>query len=196
MSDRITRRQVLAAGTAATIAAVAADAPAAAASAPSDGELLRRTLRVEQLVVWVYERVLAQGTMGPQARSVAATLLAQERAHVVALERELAGRGGSLEARWTLASARQELARHHIAASLTALGTQHDCLRLLVDTESVAEGAWFAAIGALRDPRLATLGAQIMACEAQHWTVISGISHHQNVKLTVPYPFVRGSSGY
>lgn len=68
--------------------------------------------------------------------------------------------------------------------------------RELIDVESMLEGAWFSAIAKLRDPRLAGLAARIMACEAQHWTVLSSVSHHGDPKLTVPYPFVRGSSGY
>ena len=74
------------------------------------------------------------------------------------------------------------------------LHTQNECLKLLVDVETVAEDAYFVAIGKLRDPGLMRLSAQIMGCEAQHWTLLSAARHHGDVMMTVPYPFVGGTS--
>jgi hypothetical protein len=93
-----------------------------------------------------------------------------------------------------VASAQRALARRHVSASLTKLDTQRKCLRLLIDVESLAEGAYFAAITNLRDPVLVRTSAEIMGCEAQHWTLLSALQHHGDVDRAVPYPFVQGSS--
>jgi hypothetical protein len=168
-----------------------APATAAAASVPSDHEILIHTLSLERLVVWCYERVLGYGTLGPAARAAVTEIHEQERQHVAAL---LAALGGGVGARpLSLADATTELGRRNVAASPSNLGNQHDCLRLLVDVESVAEGTWFRAISKLGDPAVATTAARIMACEAQHWTALTSISHHGDVKITVPYAFVRGT---
>lgn|GEM_PF-2580918 len=191
-----TRRELPAAAIASALGAAAgAPVAVAAGSASGDHQILAGTLRVERVVVWVYERVLARGRLGPGARATVRLILGHEREHVAALELALGGaRTG--EAPITLGAAERELRRHHVGASLLELGTQRDSLRLLVDVESMAEGAWFAAIARLRAPGLAALAAAIMASEAQHWTALSAISHHGDPKISVPYPFVRGSGGY
>ena len=195
MNVRHTRRELIAAGAAAAAgSAVWAGAAGAAAAAGGDRALLARTLEAERLVVWCYERVLETGLLAPAALSAASLLLEHEHEHVSTLERLL---GSPASARpLTPVRARRELASHQVSVDPVHLRTEHDGLRLLVDAESIAEEAWFATIGKLADGAAALLGAQIMACEAQHWTVLSGLAHHENVKLAVPYPFVRGSSGY
>jgi hypothetical protein len=80
-----------------------------------------------------------------------------------------------------------------VSASLTALHTEHDCLKLLVDLESVAEGASYTPIRDLRRPDLVHLCAQIMACEAQHWTVLSGLRNPGEYVKAVPWPYVFGT---
>lgn len=168
----------------------------AAAPLGRDRRLLARTLRIQTLGLWTYDRVLDHGRLEPDARRIILRLRGYEREHVAVLTRHLAAPGHLALPTWSTTSAAAELDRHGIGASVGGLGTQHDCLRLLIDVESLIEAAWFAAIGGLSDPTLATLAAQIMACEAQHWTVLSGLSHHEDPKMTVPYPFVRGSSAY
>ncbi len=184
----LTRRQLAGAGIAA--AGISLGAAVGARAATSDAELLLRAADVERLVVWCYERVLARGPLQAPVRALVARYAAQERAHLAAVQR--AG-GVAPAAPLGLTRAEAELAHHHVAASPTALRNQHDCLRLLVDVESVAEAVWFSTISQLSDAAFVTTAAQIMACEAQHWTVLSGISHHDDVKITVPYAFVRGS---
>lgn len=194
MDARHTRRELIAGGTAAVAGSALWPAAASAAAAGKDRALLARALEAERLVVWCYERVLETGVLPPAAQSAASLLLEHEHEHVATLERLL---GAPAPARpLTVAGARRELAGHRVGGDPAHLRTEHDGLRLLVDAESIAEGAWFATIGKLADGRAALLGTQIMACEAQHWTVLSGLAHHENVKLAVPYAFVRGSSGY
>lgn len=187
-----TRRQLV--WLAATLAGGATIRPALALAATpaTDGQLLAQARVVEELLAWAYDRVLEMGTLGDRARRAVAAFRDQEHEHVLALKR-LGASGGKPP---TLNSASAILARHGVGASLTALETEHACLRLLVDLESLAEGSWFTLIGKLADPALAGFGASIMGCEAQHWSVLSGLAHHEDVKISVPYPFVRGSSGY
>ncbi len=92
-----------------------------------------------------------------------------------------------------LAEAQAALLHHDVHWSLTHLPNQHDCLKLLVDVESLAENAYFEAIGAVRDPGLVRACAGAMGCEAQHWTVLSGLLNHQDATRAVPYPFVEGT---
>ena len=196
MPGRATRREFVAAGAGVALASAVGPEIAAAARAARDRDLLRAVLRIERLALWCYERVLSTGSLEPEGARVVSRLLGHEREHIAALERELAARGGAPHISWSLSSARHALERHHVGASPTRLGTQRESVRLLIDVESVVEGAWFSALGRLSDPRLAGLGASIMACEAQHWTLLSGLSHPGELDKTVPYPFVRGSSGY
>ncbi len=86
------------------------------------------------------------------------------------------------------------LSKHNIPGSLTDLNSQNDCLRLLVDLESLAEGVYFTALKTLSKPGLQRLAAQIMACEAQHWTAVSGLRNPGQYVKAVPWPFVTGSS--
>ena len=67
-------------------------------------------------------------------------------------------------------------------------------MQLLVDLESVAEGVYFTALATLSKPGLSAPGAQIMACEAQHWTAVSGLRNPGMYVKAVPWPFVTGSS--
>ena len=45
----------------------------------------------------------------------------------------------------------------------------------------------------LHTPRLLTLGAEIMCCEAQHWTVLSGLRNPGHYVKAVPWPYVFGT---
>ena len=194
----LTRRQLVAGGGAiwaGLSAAPAAFAPPALSAAlpaagPGDRKVLERALEIERLLVWTYQHVLAVGTLAAAGRAVVTQQLQHERDHVMALAPVVgAGPDGGLGT----AAALAELARHHVGSDPRRLGTQRDSVRLLVDLESVAEGVWFRAVGRLEDPLLAQLGAQIMACEAQHWTVLSELSHPGEPVITVPNAFVRGT---
>jgi len=200
MEAAATRRELVQSGIVATavLSAAAVHAPgalAALAPARSDAAVLARTLQIEQLVSIAYSRVLGSRALGPAVIGPLRTLLSQELEHVATLEQGLTGLGASVPAPpGSVASAQAALVRHHVSASLTRLDTQHECLRLLIDVESLAEGAYFSAISKLSDPGLVRTSTEIMGCEAQHWTVLSALQHHGNVDRAVPYPFVQGSS--
>lgn len=197
-----TRRELLRTGLEAGAAAAAgvgisaALAPVAqATSAPSQDEAraLAHALEIEQLVVLAYRRALSSGVLRPPVKGQLQTHLAQELEHVAVLERAAAERAMNIPASPSLASGQAELSGHGIPWSLTRIRSQHDCLKLLVDVESLAENAYFQAVGRLQDLKLARTCAEIMGCEAQHWTVLSGFLNHRDAKKAVPYPFVQGT---
>ncbi len=169
-----------------------ADAPS---GPPSDPELLIGLLSVEALVATIYERVLASGRLTPRAHRLARRVLAQEHAHAAALTTQLALFGGTPPSPHVAPAALEsELGRHKITINVSALGSEKDALKLLTQVESVAEGAYFAAMSKLSHPRLLTLGAEILASEAQHFTLVAQILHPRDLGFTktVPDPFVQG----
>jgi len=152
-------------------------------------------LQVERVAVIAYGQVLATSVLSAGVRAQLEVLLAQERQHVARLERALAGIGAPVsEQPATVAAAQAVLDGHQVGSSLTALTSEHDCLRLLVDVESLTEGAYFKAIPQLQQASLLRTSLQLMGSDAQHWTVLSGLQHAGDVSLSVPYPFVQGSS--
>jgi len=185
------------AGAGAAVGVGAAAGPAVADETPpvSDAEALSKCLVVERLMVLAYRRVLASGTLTPEVQAVVAPLLAHEVEHVSAVASRLERLGvraatGALDPD----SASAELSKHNVKDSLTELHTMNDSLKLLVDLESVAEGVYFTALATLSKPGLQRLSAQIMACEAQHWTALSGLRNPGEYVKAVPWPFVTGSS--
>lgn len=168
---------------------------AQSADVGGDAAIIARALAVEQLLVYVYRRVLSTGTLHPAVTHVVGELLTDELAHVRVLQSELARLGGAIPTGpTTTAAADRALARHHVTRRLDQLHRQHDCLKLLVDAESVVEGAYFTAVSKLQDPVLLRIALETMGCEAQHWTVLSGLQNRGNVLRSVPYPFVAGST--
>jgi hypothetical protein len=190
-----TRRELILGAAGATAAAAVEATPALAdANPPSDAELLSKTLEVERLMVFAYERVLASGALSPGVQRVIEPHLDHERAHRSAVAAALTRLGAPAPTQpLSLAQASDLLGQHPVSGSLTDLHTQDACLKLLVDLESVAEGASYTPIKDLRRPELVNLCAQIMACEAQHWTVLSGLRNPGMYVKTVPWPYVYGS---
>jgi hypothetical protein len=194
-----TRRELIAgaaaAATGATIFGVAGAGGALAETpAPSDAELLGKSLQVERLMVLGYRRVFATGLLTPAIQRAIASHLEHELAHLAALAAALKSLGASPSTGpLDLDAASQVMADHHVPASLTDLHTQNDCLKLLVDLESAAEGAHYTALKDLRLPAHQNLSVQIMACEAQHWTVLSGLRNPGQYVKAIPWPFVFGT---
>ena len=162
--------------------------------APSDPELLGKALLVERLMVLAYRRVLDSGALTPGVQRAITPHLGHEIAHVAAIAARLRELGAPAPtAPLDSKSASAAIAQHHVSDSLTDLPTQARCLKLLVDLESVAEGVHYTALKDLRSARLQRMSAQIMACEAQHWTVLSGLRHPGQYIKAVPWPYVFGT---
>jgi hypothetical protein len=176
-------------GLASEPASVLADAPP-----PGAAELLGKPFEVERLLVLAYERVFASGTLSPGIQRAITPHLAHERAHLSALAAELSRLGAPAPAGpLSLKAASDVLGQHNVSGSLTDLHTEKACLKLLVDLESVAEGAYYTPLKDLTDARLVRLSAQIMSCEAQHWTVLSGLRNPGQYVKAIPWPYVYGS---
>lgn len=171
-----------------------AAAPASADAPPSDAELLSKTLEVERLMVLAYERVLASEALSPGVQRAITPYLGQERAHVSAVAGALTRLGAAAPTEpLSPKQASTALDQHHVSGSLTDLRTEQDCMKLLIDLESVAEGASYTPIRDLRRPELIQLCARIMACEAQHWTVLSGLRNPGQYVKAIPWPYVFGT---
>jgi hypothetical protein len=161
---------------------------------PSPADLLGKALVVERLMVLAYERVFASGALSPGVQRAIMPHLAQERAHLSAVAAELTRLGAPAPTGpLSLSAAADAIGQHNISDSLTDLHTEKDCLKLLVDLESVAEGAYYTPLKDLTDPGQVRLCAQIMACEAQHWTVLSGLRNPGEYVKAVPWPYVYGT---
>jgi hypothetical protein len=175
--------------------ATAAD-PAAADTPPlTDSQALSDALAIERLMVLAYERVLASGALAPDIQRAIAPYLAHEVEHVRTVAGRLEAMGVSAPTSPLDVSAGEALlAKHNLPDSLTGLHSQDDCFRLLVDLESLAEGVYFTALKTLSTSALQRLAAQTMACEAQHWTAVSGLRNPGEYVKAVPWPFVTGSS--
>jgi Ferritin-like domain len=202
MDGRPTRRAlirggIIAGGGALASAGAAAlldsGAAQAAASRPAEERALTHALELEQLMVIAYRRVLGSRVIRPDTRPQLTTMLDQELQHLNLLEHVLRQRGETVPKPPSLSDAQAALSRHDVHWSLTALTNQHQCLKLLVDVESLVENGYFKALGAVEDATLLRACAEIMGCEAQHWTVLSGLLNHQDAMRAVPYPFVEGT---
>jgi hypothetical protein len=196
--DRESTRRELIAGTAGAAAVaslgVAAASAAAAVGARSEVQALSYALQMERVGVLAYHQVLSTDVLRAGARIQLGLLLAQDLKHVAKLEQLLRGLGAAAtDGPPDVAAAQALLGQHQVHRSLTSLPTQHDCLRLLIDVESLTEGAYFKAIPQLEHPKLIRVSVELMGSDAQHWTVLSGIQHDGDVVQSVPYPFVQGS---
>ena len=193
---RPTRRQLVAGAlTVAGGLAVAAGPALADTPVPSDSEVLAKVLLVERLMVLAYRQVLAADTLAPGENRVLEPFLAQELEHVATLAARLAALGESADTGpLDVKTGDGLLGKHHVPGSLSDPGNRKDCFQLLVGLESVAEGAYFTALKTLGTTELVTMSAQAMGCEAQHWTVLSGLRNPGIYVKSVPWPFVTGSS--
>jgi hypothetical protein len=197
MQRKATRRELIAgaAGVTAVASLSAGAAPAAALPvAGSEAQALSEALGLERLGVIAYRQVLASGVVNSGVRAQLRVLESQERQHVAKLEQVLRQLGAAVpQGPSGVAAAQAVLAQHQVHRSLTVLPTQHDCLRLLIDVESLTEGGHFKAIAALQHPALIQLSVALMGSDAQHWAVLSSLQHNGDVMQAVPYPFVQGS---
>jgi hypothetical protein len=177
------------------LAGLATAAPAAAAAlGKTDAQITADLLAVELLVAAVYTRTLASGHLSPRGMRLARPLLVQERAHAAALGRELRVLGGAAPVGpTTLAAVDRALSDRHVSRRVEDLHSERGCLQLLLDVESIAQGAYYTAMAKLQSRRLLLLSAQILASEAQHEAVLGELLRPKDLSVAVPYPFVEGT---
>jgi hypothetical protein len=192
-----TRRELIA-GAGAAVAVAALPERAAASPEPtakSDPELLRELLAVELLLFSVYDRVIAAGLLSSRVERAARQVMAQEEVHARLVERELSARGGRVPLPVNGADAIDKVLRSlKVSGSVKKLHTEHDCVHLLLELETAAQGTYFKAITQLHDVHLAHLAAQILASEAQHETAVSEARRPGNAWQAAPSAFVKGKT--
>ncbi|HYZ81456.1 MAG TPA: ferritin-like domain-containing protein [Solirubrobacteraceae bacterium] len=195
----LTRRELVSRAAAAAVWAAGAGAvhagTAEAAAPQTDAELLRAILSVELLVVFSYEQVLGSGKLSPSSEHVIRPLLDHEHMHVDVVSAELEELGQAPpDPPASVAAADAELSVLHGSARLASLNSEQDCLRLLEQVESLAQGAYYVSMSKLADVHLARLCASILGAEAQHYTALAGLLHPGDINKAVPGPFVEGSA--
>ncbi len=170
-------------------------AVAALASAPVRPVTeLQALLRVELLVLFCYQRVLASGVASPSQQRVLEQISSHEHAHVVAVRAALVSRGGTPpQGPANAATADRHLAARRVPNRLEQLRGRADAIRLLVAVERVAEGAYFVSMSRLSDAGLLRLGAEIMANEAQHYSMLRELLRPGDPQNAVPYALVQGN---
>ena len=198
MPSQTTRRELLCRGVLAgglgLAGATVSPADAAAAPAPpSNVAVLGRLVRLELLILYAYQHVLASSLLFSSAQDVVAGLRDQEQAHIHALSAALSVLGGTSPAGpANIAAADHDLSHRNVSQRLGKLRGGKDALRLLLAIEHVAEGAYYVAMSELGGPILPRLGAEIMASEAQHATVLTVLLHPVDLTQAVPYGLVQG----
>jgi hypothetical protein len=184
------------AGAALAYAALPERSAAASDSSPhSDPELLRGLLAVELLLISVYRRVIATGLLSPRVERTSREVVAHEQVHARLMRAELAAVGGDVPPPVNGVNALDKaLSSLKVSGSLRKLHSEHDCVHLLLELETAAEGAYYKAISQLHDVRLVGLAAQILASEAQHQTAVSEARRPGNAWQAAPSAFVHGKS--
>jgi rubrerythrin len=118
-----------------------------------DAELLEELLALERRLVSIYEAGLRRDAVDA---ALAETLLDQEREHIGALERALAG------------GRRNPRASVPPPALGGALRSREEFARFALGMEAEAVAAYVDAAATVRDPGLRQPLGSIMACEAAH----------------------------
>jgi hypothetical protein len=163
-------------------------------AAGAERDLLVPLVGTESLGIFVYEQALDAKVLSPRGDRLAQRLLDQEHQHAERLVAELQRLGGTPPTPISSASdANRVLAAHRVPDSLAALRNEHDTIILLARIEWLLEGAYYAAVAKLTQPRLLRLCAQVMANEAQHGTMLSELLHPGDVDKAVPSSYVLGT---
>jgi ferritin-like protein len=196
-----TRRQTLVRGVGAA-AGLSARAPAAARADSSDpakpklspndqdAQTLQKLLDAERLLLYGYRHALGTGYLNHDAQEVALRQLAQEEAHADALHSHLSALHVS---RSVYAETNPgPFPPSDVADLIQIVVDERTALQVIVQIENVAESSYFTAVGTFNDTGLVRLATEILACEAQHWTMLVGLLHKGDATKAVPTPYVRG----
>lgn len=202
MSAGPTRRELMLGGLGAA-AALSAAAPALAQAdsvevagsklppKAQDGAILQKLLAAERLLIFAYEHALGTGFLKHDARQLALRQLAHEQAHVARLKSHLRALGLSRSA--LQAAAPAPITKDDLAELLSIVKDERTALQVVVQIENLGQSAYFTAAGTFHDPKLVRLAAEVLACEAQHWTLLVDLLHRGDATQAVPHPTVRGS---
>jgi Ferritin-like domain len=119
-------------------------------------------------------------------------VLAHERAHLSALNRELASLGTQPPAAPAdVAAADALLTAHNVGSRVSSVRSEEEGLQLLLDIERLLTGNYFDAISRLQSGALAQRSAEIMASEAQHAAVLAQLMTPGDFIKIAPTAFVQ-----
>jgi rubrerythrin len=163
------------------------------AAATGDGPVLAAALAIEQVAVFAYYETLAKGALSPPVAQFVRLFRAHEQTHAQALTVDLRNLAGTTpRPPMSVADVDRTLARFKLKKGLAQLRTQSEILSFLIELEAVTIGAYYDAVSKLKDFRLLQLGAQIMANEGQHATVLRTLAHPRDTARAVPNALEQG----
>jgi hypothetical protein len=170
-------------------AEAASSATGDAATPEQELRVLEGLLGIEQVLEYAYRRVLRSWSLDSSTRGVLELVLGHEAEHRAALKRHIfdLASGLSPAARPPGSSAMSD-----VVTLLRDAPTPRDAVQVLTKVESLSEANYFNAIGELHSPDLVLTAAQIMASEAQHWSLLLNVLNKGDMPQVVPSPFVRG----
>lgn len=172
---------------------------AGVAPTPPELQALSAVLMAELLAASAYERALGAGVLQDASQRVVSELLAHERAHIAVLSAWVRGLGDTLYPSLSPRSLLDErgadaaLAAHNVPSSLANPRNEHDAFALLVAVEELTVRAYYAAASELGAPAQLGIALEMMACDAQHATVLNELLYPGDVSRAVPGAFVEGS---
>ena len=203
MNGAVSRRGLLAGGTAVALAALlsetgwvseaqaAAAAPDPLAGAVSEVQVLARLITIQQSVAFCYRHVLGSVHLSAGTASALKRFLGHELQHVRVLSSELVRRGGKVPTPpASVAAVDRVLASLAVSGKLEQARREWEAIAFLIPVETAEEQSYHAAILRFQSPTLALLAARSVTCDAQHWTVLSELAHAGDVYRAVPHAFV------
>jgi hypothetical protein len=195
-----TRRELLATGAVAGVAALSIRTTAAAASGggstagPGDAARLERVLSMAVLASYVYQQVFAERVLTGSRRRALDGFAEQEQAHVAALRTAVTAAGGTLIVPpASIDAANRDLAHRGIGGRLGQLQGTQDALDLLISVERSSIGSCYVALRGLTGSAAIVLVARIMANDAQHEAVVTLQVPMLKLAAAAPFPLVSGS---
>lgn len=146
-----------------------------------DVRILNSALDLEYAVVSAYQAGV--GLLRGQALESGRRFLGHEREHVDRLRRSIRDLGGTPN---------RPRRNEEYLRQFPNLRTQRDALRFAVDLENAVVEAYVDAIPRISSPDLRTVGASILANEAEHVSALLGVLNPGDPAAQVPQAFVTG----
>lgn len=137
-----------------------------AADTGSDGDVLTAVIKLEQVAVLAYGRLIDAGHASPAFRRVLLRFQGHEQLHVATLTKALTDLGGAPPPKSTFADV------DGVVKGIEGLTSQAGVANFAIELELALVAAYDDAQGKFIDAKLLQSGASIMANEAQHLVVL------------------------
>lgn len=159
----------------------------------AEGQVVLKLLGLERVAARVYAEAGGSPDISPAGRSLAGRIGAQEHAHAAALA-ALLGKPAPAPTALSVPATEAALARHGLKVTFGSLRSERDWFTLLERLENHLEGAYYESLRHLSGGANATLAARILACEAQHATLLLSFRNPSDIALDVALSFVTGNA--